>query len=97
MSVENRSYVFEELFPTEFNKFERILNSGKFYYPAWHHYNKNVIVSCDRCDTRDIACCIGFGQLDLCMTCVDEITRTKKHTHLTKPNDVIYYENKPFY
>lgn len=97
MPIENRSYVFEELFPTNTNQFERILNSGKFYYPAWQHYNRNAVVSCDRCDTKDLPCCIGFGQLDLCMMCVNELAKQKNYSFSNKHTDVIYYENKNFF
>jgi hypothetical protein len=53
----------------------RILDFGKYYYPAWKHYGRSVTVACDRCAKSGLHACIGFGQQDLCMICVEELTR----------------------
>lgn len=49
-------------------------NHGKYYVPANSHYNNTGDVSCDRCKTRNIKVCIGYGNTDLCMNCVDIIS-----------------------
>jgi hypothetical protein len=52
---------------------------GIYYNPANKHYNNpNGTVSCDRCKREDIKVCIGYGEnYDLCMTCVDEISKIR--------------------
>lgn len=54
--------------------YQAILNYGMFYYPAYKHYNREVNVVCDRCQTQQLNACIGHMQQDLCMSCVDELT-----------------------
>lgn len=57
----------------------RVLDSGKYYYPAWKHYGRLVTVVCDRCGKSGLKSCIGFGQQDLCMICVEELTNPFNH------------------
>ena len=53
----------------------RVVDNGTYYYPAWKHYGKLVSVVCDRCGKSNLKACVGLGQLDLCMICIDELTR----------------------
>lgn len=76
----------------------KVLEFGTFYYPAWKHYRReDAIVQCDRCGKEDIGSCLGFGQQDICMICVEELTRNNKRskiiTHCNNPNcEVVHYE-----
>jgi len=55
--------------------FERIINNGVYYFPAWKHYgNQNLTVNCDRCNKSNLQACIGHGDIDLCLSCVDQLT-----------------------
>jgi hypothetical protein len=71
-------------------QFDSILNHGKFYYPAWKHYEKRVTVICDRCKSNDLSACIGLGCSDLCMMCVSELTRRPSYYHSPVTNDHDY-------
>lgn len=55
--------------------YQAILNYGTFFFPSWKHYGQPVNVVCDRCQTQQLNACIGHMQQDLCMSCVDELTR----------------------
>ena len=49
---------------------------GSYWNPAYMHYgNPSANVTCDRCRSCDLPVCIGYGQVDLCMQCVFEISR----------------------
>lgn len=53
------------------NTFEK----GTYYNPAWKHYdNQNANVTCDRCGRSNLKICIGHGQFDLCMACINIIS-----------------------
>jgi hypothetical protein len=56
--------------------YQEILTHGKFYYPAWMHYNRQVNVICDRCHTEQLNACIGYMRQDLCLICANEMTRS---------------------
>jgi hypothetical protein len=75
-------------FHCEFSRpsYFRVLDSGKYFYPAWKHYGRPVAVACDRCGKSGLRACIGFGQQDLCMVCVEELTSPFSHcTHCDDP------------
>jgi hypothetical protein len=59
-------------------KAKEIVMNGTYFYPAWKHYGgKPVPVTCDCCKRENLECCIGYSRdLDLCMTCVDTISKT---------------------
>lgn len=66
-----------------------VLDHGTYYYPAWKHYNRKTKVFCDRCHRQNLRACIGYGQFDLCLLCVDELTRLNfdcpsRHCHESK-------------
>lgn len=42
---------------------------GKYYYPASSHYNNDSIIQCDRCFRSNLHSCIGFENLDICLSC----------------------------
>jgi hypothetical protein len=56
-------------------QFDNIILKGSFYYPAYKHYNKVTNVRCDRCNKENLQCCIGYGEMDLCMRCADIVTQ----------------------
>ena len=53
--------------------FHRVLKFGIFYRPAKSHYNfvYNKIVVCDRCGKMDLKLCVGYANIDLCLSCID--------------------------
>jgi hypothetical protein len=56
-----------------------ILQKGKFYDPAYKHYdNKNLFVTCDRCVRKGLNKCYGYENLDLCIPCAKEIALSNK-------------------
>ena len=56
--------------------FTDVVLKGSFYCPAYKHYNKNVTVTCDRCKKDNLPCCIGYGEMDLCLKCADMIAQS---------------------
>lgn len=66
---------FSECSCTHKQNYQKIVNNGSYYYPAWKHYGRVTTVVCDRCNKSGLKACIGFGQSDLCMICVEELTR----------------------
>lgn len=58
---------------------ENIYRYGKYYNPAKSHYpyNQNSIVNCDKCNKSNLPVCIGWNDLDLCLGCVDIISKRK--------------------
>jgi hypothetical protein len=63
-----------------FNKFSKILKYGSFYNPAWKHYGiRGSNVVCDRCKKSYLSACIGFEDVDLCLTCSDELVRNSSY------------------
>lgn len=63
----------ENKIKTEY-KFEDIYKYGTYYNPAVSHYNNNGFVKCDNCD-ETLSICIGYQDQDLCMVCMDEISK----------------------
>jgi hypothetical protein len=42
---------------------ENIYKNGKYYNPAWTHYNiEKIFVTCDRCQRTQLNICIGWGK-----------------------------------
>ena len=67
----------------------KVLDQGTYYYPAWKHYNRKTSVFCDRCNRQNLRACIGYANFDLCLLCVDELTRANfdcpsRHCHESK-------------
>jgi hypothetical protein len=59
----------------------KIIDNGTYYYPAWKHYRRDAIVNCDRCDAHNISSCVGFGEKDLCLMCVHELTKKQASSY----------------
>jgi len=64
----------------------KAIDNGTYYYPAWKHYGRKTSVFCDRCNRQNLRACIGYNNFDLCLLCVDEITRSNfdcpsRHCH----------------
>lgn len=55
----------------------KLLENGTYYYPAWKHYNRKTNVFCDRCNKQNLRACIGYAQFDMCLSCVDKLTKNK--------------------
>ena len=54
----------------------KAIQNGTYYYPAWKHYKKRTNVFCDRCNRQNLKSCIGYQGFDLCLWCVDELTKS---------------------
>ncbi len=50
-----------------------IVEYGKFYYPAFKHYDRITTVQCDKCGKSPLKASIGFGGQDLCLLCAHSI------------------------
>ena len=58
------------------NLYHDICTYGTFFNPASRHYGMHdVNVICDRCRRNYLDVCIGYGSRDLCLQCVQEVTR----------------------
>ncbi len=67
----------------------KLIDNGTYYYPAWKHYNRKTSIFCDRCHRQNLRACIGYANFDLCLLCVDELTRLNfdcpsRHCHESK-------------
>ena len=69
LHAKNDNFRFEDL------GYYQLLDHGTYYFPAWKHYNRKTNVFCDRCYRQNLRACIGYAQYDLCLLCVDELTR----------------------
>jgi hypothetical protein len=49
--------------------------NGNYYNPAYSHYGKIVNVVCDMCHIANLKVSIGYDSTDLCMKCVDIISK----------------------
>ncbi len=57
-------------------KFDDLLKNGVYYNPSYLHYPSSTSkkVQCDNCN-KVINVCIGHGEIDLCMLCVNKFTQ----------------------
>jgi hypothetical protein len=62
-----------------------VYNNGTYYNPAWKHYGHKTNVVCDRCKTTQLKVCIGWNKYDLCMQCIDDVSR---HSCRPDPRDM---------
>jgi hypothetical protein len=59
-----------------------IISKGQIFCPAYLHYgSKELNISCNYCGRKNLACCVGYENYDLCMECVDKITRPSQQNH----------------
>jgi len=56
-------------------QFNIVVTQGTYHYPAWKHYGKKTTVICNRCGKQNLKASIGYGNTDLCLICVDKLTR----------------------
>lgn len=54
---------------------KNVVTYGKYYFPAGLHYFRTCSVTCDRCKRTNLPACIGYTHYDLCMQCVDKVTK----------------------
>jgi hypothetical protein len=68
MNRSNSSY------PTD-QKLISVYQNGTFFNPASSHYVSSGVsnVVCDRCRKSELKSCIGYGELDLCLSCAVDI------------------------
>ncbi|ATZ81149.1 hypothetical protein BMW23_1106 [Bodo saltans virus] len=59
-------------------------NFGKYYNPAYAHYNTKTTVACDRCKRISLDVCIGLQDVDLCMNCIEEMSEFMPQQPATK-------------
>lgn len=77
-SYNSLSWSDRSSYPLYEDRFNSLLDNGKFYYPAWNHYGRRVVVVCDRCKMSDLDACVGYGGSDLCLMCVEELTKSSR-------------------
>ena len=75
------------------NLYKDICKNGTYYYPATSHYTLMGLdcngVVCDRCKRDSLEVCIGRGDSDLCLKCVQDIANMIKEiqcpvAHMTR-------------
>lgn len=55
------------------DNYKLVLSFGSYFYPANKRYYPESIVQCDRCLRNHLTTCIGFLNLDLCLTCAHQV------------------------
>jgi len=54
--------------------FEAVVLEGTFFMPAQKAYAwRFQVVACDRCKKKPLTCCVNKVNVDLCMSCVDDL------------------------
>lgn len=64
---------------SEMDNFKEALTYGTYYPISWHHYphlGEKAVVVCDKCRKQPLKRCIGFKDLDLCLTCASAVEAT---------------------
>jgi hypothetical protein len=65
--------------PLSREKTLKIFKNGIYYSPSSRHYNKpNTNVVCDRCHKTPLDICIGYEDYDMCLSCIQEISKQLK-------------------
>ena len=60
---------------------KQTLEYGTYYYPAKKHYNYNSpMIYCDNCGKCNLTACIGYEKYDLCLLCVDYLSKQSETT-----------------
>ena len=74
--------------PIDQNTMLRIHRYGTYYNPAWKHYGMETNVMCDRCFKTQLQTSIGYGDHDLCLSCISEIATVKPKQETSKMQQV---------
>lgn len=54
-----------------------IISRGQLFCPAYLHYGSNLLnVKCSGCGMDNLPCCVGYESFDLCMGCVNTVTKS---------------------
>ena len=62
---------------------QNIIKNGKYYNPATSHYDDDDSeVVCDKCNKSNLEVSIGYGEHDLCLKCVRNLTKIKKEVKI---------------
>jgi hypothetical protein len=72
MSQTNQNKMTSDTIPND--ELIAIVKNGTFYFPANKRYTPTSIVICDRCRTYNISACLNYGDRDLCLCCVQDVT-----------------------
>ena len=65
-----------------------VVEKGTFFYPAFTHYGKETNVCCDFCSKSNLDSCIGYGDKDLCLRCVELFVENEKNKNLHQLSDL---------
>ena len=63
---------------------KNVIRNGTHYKPAFSRYTsnpentRNINVICDSCDKEHLKECVGYKDIDICMKCAGEISRSMK-------------------
>lgn len=67
----------------DLSKIKDAITYGKYYNPASEHYkdkypNGNCVITCDNCGKSPLQSCIGYNDIDICLSCAEssEIPKT---------------------
>jgi hypothetical protein len=79
----------EDNFRFEHSGYYKLIDHGTYSFPAWKRYGRKTAVFCDRCHRQNLRAAVGYSQFDLCLLCVDELTRLNydcpsRHCHESK-------------
>ena len=53
--------------------FKKVIHNGQHFNPAGTHYGRAAYVLCDLCGKHEDKSCLGYGTMDLCLSCVLKI------------------------
>jgi len=82
-------------YPTD-QKMISVYQNGTFFNPASSHYVSTGVsnVVCDRCHKSELKSCIGYGELDLCLSCAVDIESSTREQ--SRSETIAYHpENSP--
>ena len=73
--------------------FTDVAKHGQYYNPAHKHYQHltRVGVVCDRCKKKNLDACIGYQDLDLCLSCAERVNEIIKKNESTPTHDIHPY------
>jgi hypothetical protein len=73
--------------------FTDVAKHGQYYNPAHKHYQHHarVNVVCDRCKKKNLDACIGYQDLDLCLSCAERVNEIIKKNESTPTHDIHPY------
>lgn len=68
------------------SQIKECIKFGKYYNPASEHYKDkypegNCVIQCDKCGKSPLTSCIGYGSVDVCLTCAEKPSAPPQPVH----------------